>query len=109
MYSERLKDPRWQKKRLEILQRDEWVCHRCFDSESTLVVHHRYYTNGKDPWDYENDALITLCESCHQSEHDHIEAAHTQLRYAFAKAGAFSSDMKEIADLFNGCRILNEY
>ncbi len=25
-YAEQLKDPRWQKRRLEILQRDEWRC-----------------------------------------------------------------------------------
>ncbi len=36
---------------------------------SGLNVHHKYYIHGKKPWEYENDALITLCESCHQSFH----------------------------------------
>jgi len=69
-YSEKLKDPRWQKKRLEILVRDSWTCQRCDDKTSTLVVHHRDYLKDKDPWDYPNELLITLCEHCHQEQLD---------------------------------------
>jgi len=64
-YAELLKDPRWQKKRLEIFQRDKWKCKLCGDEETTLQVHHKNYTAGNDPWDYPNDDLITLCEHCH--------------------------------------------
>lgn len=67
-YIEKLKDPRWQKKRLEILKRDNWACQRCFDTDSILHVHHRYYLKNHDPWDYTGDVLITLCEDCHNSE-----------------------------------------
>lgn len=66
-YSDKLKDPRWQKKRLEILQRDEFTCRLCGDSESPLVVHHLKYEG--EPWEVDNDYLITYCESCHESEH----------------------------------------
>ena len=67
-YQQKLLDPRWQKKRLEILQRDDWRCQRCFDSESTLHVHHRYYEHQYEPWDYSSDALVTLCADCHELE-----------------------------------------
>lgn len=67
-YSEKLKDPRWQKKRLNIFERDKWNCQLCHDKESTLHVHHRYYEKGHEPWDYPDMALITLCEFCHQDE-----------------------------------------
>jgi len=70
-YSEKLKDPRWQKKRLEILQRDEFMCQLCQDTESTLVVHHYKYSG--EPWEAEDIHLITLCESCHESEHRDIK------------------------------------
>jgi hypothetical protein len=30
-----------------------------------LHVHHRYYLRGKKPWEYDDDALTTLCEDCH--------------------------------------------
>lgn len=67
-YSDKLKDPRWQKKRLEILQRDEWTCQNCFDKESTLHVHHKIYKRDIEPWDYPNYFLVTLCENCHNYE-----------------------------------------
>ena len=72
-YIKKLKDPRWQKKRLNILNRDEFTCQKCFDNESTLNVHHKYYLNGNDPWDYPDEALITLCEECHKEEKEYIE------------------------------------
>lgn len=64
IYAEKLKDPRWQKKRLEILSRDEFTCQLCNDKDSTLHVHHNEY--GLNPWDIENDKLITYCEHCHR-------------------------------------------
>ena len=67
-YSEKLKYPRWQKKRLEIFQRDEFKCQSCGNTEKTLAVHHRIYLRGKDPWDYPNELLITLCCVCHEEE-----------------------------------------
>lgn len=62
-YSEKLKSPKWQKKRLEILSRDKWKCKLCSDTETTLNVHHLKYT--KEPWNAPNIDLITLCEHCH--------------------------------------------
>jgi len=63
-YSQKLKDPRWQKKRLKTLERDNWVCKKCGDDETELHVHHlKYHAN---PWDTPNKYLITLCAPCHQ-------------------------------------------
>ena len=66
-YAEKLRDPRWQKKRLEILERDGWTCRCCGDEDKTLHIHHRYYLRGIEPWEYELESLITLCEHCHNS------------------------------------------
>ena len=65
-YSELLKDPRWQKKRLEIMNRDNWTCQSCFSTDITLHVHHLRYS-GK-PWEAPDICLITLCEKCHEFE-----------------------------------------
>jgi hypothetical protein len=65
-YSEKLKSPKWQKKRLEILERDDFMCQCCGDTESQLQVHHKKYIFGKDVWDYNNDLLITFCSDCHK-------------------------------------------
>ena len=69
-YSEKLKDPRWQKLRLHIFERDEWKCRECGDEKSTLCIHHRLYRDGCEPWEYEDKDLVTLCENCHEVERD---------------------------------------
>jgi hypothetical protein len=66
------KHPKWQKKRLEILSRDEWKCVACSDSQSTLHVHHLTYDG--DPWDVPDDWLQTLCEGCHSFLGSHPKA-----------------------------------
>ena len=69
-YAEKLKDPRWQKKRLEILERDNWSCRYCGDDTSTLYAHHIIYFSGTEPWDYDCKNIITLCDKCHTFEHE---------------------------------------
>jgi hypothetical protein len=66
-YFAKLKDPRWQRKRLEILERDGWQCNRCGETATALNVHHRYYLKNRDPWDYEDDSLVSLCDPCHKN------------------------------------------
>lgn len=58
-----LKHPKWQKKRLEVLNRDKWCCVKCKDTETTLHIHHLKYT-GK-PWEAPKKDLVTLCADCH--------------------------------------------
>ena len=67
-YAEKLRDPRWQKKRLEIMELDGWKCRICGDVDSTLHTHHLYYKRGREPWDYPNESLICLCETCHEKQ-----------------------------------------
>ncbi len=62
-YTNKLRSPEWQKKRLKILQRDNWACCKCADRTTTLNVHHLKYSG--DPWETEESDLITLCEDCH--------------------------------------------
>lgn len=62
-YSEKIKDPRWQKKRLEILGRDNFTCKLCNDDTTELHVHHLAYKG--EPWEQSNDRLVTLCKNCH--------------------------------------------
>lgn len=69
-YSELLLDPRWQRKRLEILNRSDFSCERCGSTDKTLHVHHKKYRKGAKPWEYENDQLEALCHSCHKSRHE---------------------------------------
>lgn len=68
-YAEKLLDPRWQKRKGEILLRDNHKCRSCGATHITLHAHHIFYVEDTDPWDYSDDALITYCEVCHNTEH----------------------------------------
>lgn len=68
-YKKLLRDPKWQRKRLKILERDKFRCKHCASDSGTLHVHHSYYEYGKKPWEYEDESLITLCNYCHEQEH----------------------------------------
>jgi hypothetical protein len=85
-YSDKLRDPRWQKLRLEVMNRAYFTCEKCFDDKSTLHVHHNYYVGGREPWEYRADSLSCICENCHKLEKDNAtdipeweEAANLQL------------------------------
>jgi len=66
-YKEKLLNPKWQKKRLEILQRDNFTCQLCSDTETELHIHHKEYSWDNEPWEYESDNFQTLCKRCHVS------------------------------------------
>lgn len=68
-YKQQLLDPRWQKKRLEVLQRDNFTCKICGNKQSTLHVHRLFYDKELKCWEYPNNSYITLCEECHSNEH----------------------------------------
>lgn len=69
-YSEQLKHPNWQRKRLEMLSEADFTCQSCFSKEQTLHVHHKQYFKGRKAWEYSNDELAVLCEVCHEGEHE---------------------------------------
>ena len=68
-YREKLRLPQWQKKRLEVMLRDNFSCVRCGDNKISLNVHHKSYEWGKEPWDYPLENFETLCEPCHENHH----------------------------------------
>lgn len=72
-YREQLLHPNWQRKRLEIMQRDEFTCQCCYDKETTLHVHHKQYVKGRLAWEYPNNELVTLCEGCHSVMHEELD------------------------------------
>lgn len=78
-YAEKLKDPRWQKKRLEILNRDNFTCKHCDAKDKTLHVHHKTYVYGNDPWDYHENNFVSLCQDCHIDEEQYKQEAKGML------------------------------
>jgi hypothetical protein len=68
-YSDLLKDPRWQKLRLNAMEAAGWKCSTCGREDKTFNVHHRAYKKGAMPWEYDVDDLDVLCEECHKLVH----------------------------------------
>lgn len=81
-YQAKLLDPRWQRKRLEALQRSDFSCDCCGDSVSTLHVHHKQYIKGREPWEYEVGQLCCLCAECHRESHADEDVLNLVCSYA---------------------------
>lgn len=66
-YAAKRKDPRWLRKRSEVLTSANFMCQDCGTAtDSYLEVHHCIYIPRLEPWDYPNDLLMALCEECHE-------------------------------------------
>lgn len=93
-YGDKLKDPRWQKKRLKILERDRWKCVVTGRADLTLHVHHRKYEG--EPWDCPDEFLETICEPIHKI----VSAVAKKLPDGIAF---------KAKDLFDAARLATEY
>ena len=68
-----------------------------------LHVHHKYYIINTHPWNYPDEALISVCKSCHQEIHNSedipvYESQLMDLKMAFTKC-----------ERCNGTGFLSEY
>jgi 5-methylcytosine-specific restriction endonuclease McrA len=67
-YKDKLKTKEWYQRRSLILKRDQYKCTKC-SSTKNLQVHHKAYVIGRDPHEYTDENLVTLCNICHEKEH----------------------------------------
>ena len=102
-YSEKLKDPRWQRLRLEILNRDKFTCQICSATDKTLHVHHPHYSpEYQNPWEYDDYLLLTLCETCHSNEGDALPELKNYLLCQIVRMGFnTSAKMGTLLDILN--------
>lgn len=90
IYLSLLKDKRWIKRRNEILTRDRNTCQYCGANNRYMHVHHMRYEEGKKPWEYDDDDLITLCDNCHENETNSSNSVYEDykmLRETFKEKG----------------------
>lgn len=97
-YGDKLRDPRWQRRRLERLGLSDFRCDRCGESERELQVHHRWYLKGYEPWDYRLDHLETLCIDCHKL----ASAIHRELKERLSTMTV--NQQQAMTQLLSGCR-----
>ena len=66
-YSDRLKDPRWQRRRLEAMQAANFSCEDCGRRDQELQIHHTAYIRDANPWEYGAEHIMCVCSVCHQT------------------------------------------
>lgn len=98
-YANHLKNPLWQRKRLEIFQRDDFTCQHCSATGKPLNVHHKKYAGSK-PWEIDSCYLITLCEDCHAKEPNRIELEASILGNHENMNGFTSLDLLKVNFIF---------
>ncbi len=72
-YAQKLLDPRWSEFRNEFISRhtvegDPPNCASCGES-GAVQIHHRRYHRGREPWEYEDNDLVLICNECHERVH----------------------------------------
>ena len=97
-YKDQLRDPRWQKVRLRIFERDGFACRRCGRGDEELHAHHLVYRRDREPWEYEQEEILTLCNSCHEIEHRDGDDAWRIVRSVAAHRGALGGTIYGLAD-----------
>lgn len=96
-YAEKLKDVRWQKKRMEVLEAANYTCRSCYRGQNdgiSMHVHHPVYEKNREPWEY--DDLVAVCDECHAK----LENAKKLFCAAIAKIRA--SDAEVLARAISG-------
>jgi DNA-directed RNA polymerase subunit N (RpoN/RPB10) len=103
-YQEQIKSPKWQKKRLEILNLRGFKCEKCSNEEKQLHVHHGAYIIGNKVWDYEESSLHTLCYSCHSVISDDIN----YYNHALSKMGQVHENYEILTELVEKISIISD-
>lgn len=78
-YSQKLADPRWQRKRLEIMSVAGFKCEDCNRRDQELQVHHCAYIRGLEPWQYDSALLMCLCDGCHEKRQQREDAIRVSI------------------------------
>ena len=66
------KSSAWEKKRLEILERDNYECQVCKEEGGftpATTVHHILHLENRPDLAFDNDNLLSVCAACHNKEH----------------------------------------
>jgi 5-methylcytosine-specific restriction endonuclease McrA len=84
-YKQQLQNPLWQKKRLEIMQRDNFTCLMCNSNKHQLHIHHLYYEKNTEIYNYDNECYLTLCNICHDFFHSKLTKVISLIAFQIVK------------------------
>jgi hypothetical protein len=88
-----------------------FICSVCESAEKTLNVHHLYYISGREPWEYEDEELVCLCEECHKWLHKkeaYFKQALNEYKRSSVRYGNFD-DLDFVAGYLEGAAQAGPY
>ena len=94
-YSDELRNPLWQKRRLQVFERAGWRCEWCGTTQSQLHAHHKVYLSRHKPWEYPDILLECLCDQCHERAHEH------KRQFELCVASRPSAELSKLNRLFD--------
>mgnify|MGYP001558105969 CR=1 FL=1 len=74
-YVEYLKTSWWRSKRRQKMELTHWTCERC--GKRATQVHHKHY---RTLWQEKNADLVSICQACHEHEHEEAIQARRHIR-----------------------------
>lgn len=77
-YSQQIKSDEW-KKFSKSVRDIRHVCECCRIGTSPLQVHHLFYEQTRDLWDYKNEEVVVLCRDCHEKIHVELQVFRTHV------------------------------
>jgi len=95
-YSDKLQHPKWQRVRLKIMERDDFKCRICGRNDTLLHVHHTVYLKGHEPWEYDDNFLLTLCTPHHDDE-EKLKSEDLMIVTQLLTAGVTRSEMLHLS------------
>jgi len=98
-YTEQLSDLRWKTLRERIASRDGRACVQCRGG-GELHVHHSHYRAGREPWEYRDSDLFTLCKKCHDKVHDLpvVKATPVEIQHGNPAIRAAKEDIRVLLE-----------
>lgn len=72
-YKGKLSDDRWITFSNAVKEQRDHFCECCRQKKPILNVHHVWYDWDKEPWEYNDDAVVVLCTQCHHELHVELQ------------------------------------
>jgi len=104
-FADKFEDPRWKRKRDDLLSRRNYECEDCGELHRDAQVHICYYTKGRKLWEYPDRAYKCYCPR-HRIMRQRVEDDLKEILADFSidELDSLHLALKEFAAIRNGRR-----
>lgn len=82
LYKEKLQSQEWRDFSRAAKENANYACQMYKRGKVRLNLHHLFYDLNKEPWEYEPQDVVVICEGCHNEIHDQLQNFR---RFVFGK------------------------